>query len=160
VQPSSRYWPPPSPPFIPDATPQPKDDPFYKYTDSKPLADILPGTVLKTRSFAYRIFGTIPTLLKATQLLYRSTSQTGTPTVNVTSVIQPPIQPDKTKVVSYKSAYDSLNQNHEPSYAISGGLTLGGVINNVEAVVFTPFIADGYTIIVPDTEGQEADFAA
>jgi Secretory lipase len=155
VQPSSRYWPPPSPPFTPAATPQPKDDPFYKYTDSKPLPDILPGTVLKTRSFRDQIFGTI-----RTQLLYRSTSQTGTPTVNVTSVIQPPIQPDKTKVLSYQSAYDSLNQNDEPSYAIRGGLTLGGVINNVEAVVFGPFLADGYTIIVADTEGQGTDFAA
>jgi Secretory lipase len=159
VQPSSRYWPPPSPPFIAVGAPQPKDDPFYKYTDSTPLSDILPGTVLKTRSVHYQIFG-FPTLLKATQLLYRSTSQTGTPTVNVTSVIQPQSQPDKTKVISYQSAYDSLNQNHEPSYAISGGLTLGGVINNVEVVVFAPFIAEGYTIIVADTEGQAADFAA
>ncbi len=160
MQISARYWPPQSPPFIPAAAPQPKDDPFYRYTDSKPLKDILPGTVLKTRSFPYKIFGAIPTLLKATQLLYRSTSQTGTPTVNVTSVIQPPIQPDKTRVISYQSAYDSLNQNHEPSYAISGGVTLGGVVNNVEWAVFVPFIAEGYTIIVPDTEGQAADFAA
>src|SRR5438309_819260 len=82
------------------------------------------------------------------------------PTVNVTSVIQPAIRPDKTKVISYQSAYDSLNQNHEPSYAISGGLTLGGVINDVEAVVFAPFLAEGYTIVVADTEGQAADFAA
>ncbi len=162
MQTSARYWPPPSPPFIPAATPQPKDDSFYKYTDTKPLPDILPGTVLKTRSFPYKIFGAIPTLLNVTQLLYRSTKPdpTGTPTVNVTSVIQPPIQPDKTKVISYQSAYDSLNQNHEPSYAISGGVTLGGVVNNVEWVVFVPFIAEGYTIIVPDTEGQAADFAS
>ncbi len=40
------------------AVPQPKDDPFYKYTDS--LETILPGTVLKTHSFAYRAFG-VPT---------------------------------------------------------------------------------------------------
>ena len=56
------------------AVPQPKDDPFHQYTDS--LESIPPGTVLKTRSFAYRAFG-VPTWLKATQLLYRSTSQTG-----------------------------------------------------------------------------------
>jgi hypothetical protein len=160
VQPSSRYWAPTSPPFIPAAAPPPKDDPFYKYKGRKPLRQIPPGTVLKTRNFHYRIFGAIPTLFKTTQLLYRSTSQTGTPTVNVTSVIQPPIQPDKAKVISYQSAYDSLNPDHEPSYAIWGGHTLGGVINNVEAVVFTPFLADGYTIIVADTEGQQADFAA
>jgi hypothetical protein len=160
VQPSSRYWPPASPPFIPAAAPRPKDDPFYAYTGSKPLSNFPPGTVLKTRRFSYWIFGAVPTLLNATQLLYRSSSQTGAPTVNVTSVIQPPVQPDKTKVVSYQSAYDSLNPNHEPSYAISGGHTLGGIINNVETVVFAPFIAAGYTIIVADTEGQQADFAA
>ncbi|MCV7328699.1 lipase family protein [Mycobacterium cookii] len=137
--------------------PQPKDDPFYEYTGS--LEKILPGTVLKTRSFAYRAFG-VPTWLRATQLLYRSTSQTGRPTANVTSAIQPPDQDDKTKVISYQSAYDSLNRNDEPSYAISGGLTLGGLVPNVELAVFAPFLADGYTVVVPDTEGQRADFAA
>jgi hypothetical protein len=141
------------------AVPQPKDDPFYSYAGSTPLASIAPGKVLNTRSIHYRAFG-VPTWLRATQLLYRSTSQTGNPTVNVTSVIQPPDQDDKTKVISYQSAYDSLNQNDEPSYAISGGVTLGGLVPNVELAVFGPFLADGYTVIVPDTEGQRADFAA
>ena len=138
---------------------QPKDDPFYSYTGPPPLESIAPGTVLKTRSFPYHIFG-FPTLLKTTQLLYRSTSQTDKPTVNVTSVIKPPIQFDDKKVISYQSAYDSLNRNDEPSYAIFGGLRLGGVVPHVEAAVFGPFIAEGYTVIVPDTEGQRADFAA
>jgi hypothetical protein len=144
-------------PGIAVVTPQPKDDAFYSYSD--PLDSIAPGTVLKTRSFRYHIFG-FPTLLETTQLLYRSTSQTGKPTVNVTSIIKPPIQFDAKKVISYQSAYDSLNRNDEPSYAISGGLRLGGVVPNVEVAVFGPFIADGYTVIVPDTEGQRADFAA
>ena len=139
--------------------PQPKDDPFYTYAGSTPLADIAPGTVLATRSIAYHILG-VPTSLKTTQLLYRSTSQTGNPTVNVTSVIQPLGQRDKTKVLSYQSAYDSLNRNDQPSYAIAGGLTLGGIVPNVELVVFGLFLAQGYTVIVPDTEGQRADFAA
>jgi Secretory lipase len=144
-------------PGIAVVTLQPQDDPFYSYTG--PLDSVAPGTVLKTRSFKYHLFG-FPTLLETTQLLYRSTSQTGKPTVNVTSVIKPPIQFDETKVISYQSAYDSLNRNDEPSYAIWGGLRLGGLISNVEAAVFGPFIADGYTVIVPDTEGQRADFAA
>ena len=138
---------------------QPNDDPFYSYTGPQSLDSIAPGTVLQTRTFRYHIFG-FPTLLETTQLLYRSTSQTGKPTVNVTSIIVPPIQFDETKVISYQSAYDSLNRNDEPSYAISGGRRLGGVIPNVEAAVFGPFIAGGYTVIVPDTEGQRADFAA
>src|ERR1700710_2200569 len=106
------------------ATPQPKDDPFYSYTD--PLDNIAPGTVLKTRRFHYHFFG-FPTLLETTQLLYRSTSQTGKPTVNVTSIIKPPFQLHPTRVISYQSAYDSLNRNDEPSYAIWGGHRLGGV---------------------------------
>ena len=72
--------------------PQPKDDPFYTYSGSTPLPDVPPGTVLATRSVPYHMLG-IPTALKTTQLLYRSTSQTGKPTVNVTSVIQPLDQP-------------------------------------------------------------------
>ena len=76
------------------AVPLPKDDPFYSYAGSTPLASIAPGKVLNTRSIHYRAFG-VPTWLRATQLLYRSTSQTGNPTVNVTSVIQPPDQDDK-----------------------------------------------------------------
>jgi Secretory lipase len=149
----------PQPSRVAVAVPQPKDDPFYSYTGEKPLPSIMPGTVLKTRSFPYHIFG-FPTLLETTQLLYRSTSQTGNPTVNVTSVIRPLIQLDDRKVISYQSAYDSLNRNDEPSYAISGGFTLGGVVSNVEAAVFGPFLAEGYAVIVPDSEGQRADFAA
>ena len=142
------------------APPHPKDDPFYSYTGNKPLPDILPGTVLKTRSVPYHILG-LPTVLETTQLLYRSTSQTRNPTVNVTSVIRPLELRDKTKVISYQSAYDSLKQDDEPSYAISGGQpTLSGVVPNVELGVFGPFLAEGYTVIVPDTEGQRADFAA
>ena len=102
----------------------------------------------------------VPTSLKTTQLLYRSTSQTGKPTVNVTSVIQPARQGDKTKVLSFQSAYDSLSRNDQPSHAIAGGLTLGGVVPSVELAVFGQFLAQGYTVIVPDTEGQRADFAA
>src|ERR1700677_1358271 len=146
-------------PGIAVASLQPQDDPFYSYTGSTSLDSIAPGTVLNTRRFHYHLFG-FPTLLETTQLLYRSTSQTGKPTVNVTSVIKPPFKFDATRVISYQSAYDSLNRNDEPSYAIWGGLRLGGVIPNGDAAVVGPFIPHGYTVIVPDTEGQRADFAA
>src|SRR6202020_1046503 len=119
---------------------QPHDDPFYSSTGSTSLDSVAPGTVLNTRRFHYHLFG-FPTLLETTQLLYRSTSQTGKPTVNVTSIIKPPFRFDATRVISYQSAYDSLNPN-------------------VEAAVFGQFLAEGYTVIVPDTEGQRANFAA
>ena len=139
--------------------PQPKDDPFYTYSGSTPLDQHPRGAVLATRNVPFHILG-VPTPLKTTQLLYRSTSQTGKPTANVTTVIQPLHQSDTTKILSYQSAYDSLNRNDQPSYAINGGLTLGGLVPSVELAVFGLFLAQGFTVIVPDTEGQRADFAA
>jgi hypothetical protein len=139
------------------AMPEPKDDPFYKY--DKPLENIDAGTVLNRRKINYYTGG-VPTPFEAIQLLYRSTSQTHKPTINVTSVIPPPIKPNKPKVISYQSAYDSLSQSDEPSYSISGGKRLSGLIPSVELAIFGPFLADGYTLIVPDTEGQAAHFAA
>ena len=139
------------------AVPEPKDDPFYKYDG--PL-EMDPGTVLRTRRTTYHVLG-VQTALKATQLLYRSTNQGGNPTANVTSIISPLVKPNKTKVLSYQSAYDSLNQSDEPSYAISGGdPTLTRIVVDVELAVYGAFLLDGYAVIVPDIEGQRADFAA
>jgi hypothetical protein len=138
----------------------PEKDPFYQYTGSTPLANIAPGTVLNTRTVPYHLVGFPLLLIKTTQLLYRSTGQVGQPTVNVTSVIQPLFSFSQPKLVSYQSFYDSLNPDDEPSYAISGGLTLGGLIPNVESVLIAPLLAQGYSINIPDTEGEQADFVA
>src|SRR5258708_5317576 len=145
-----------APPVEAFATP-PQDDPPYTYRGSKPLAEHAPGDVLDWRSIQYHILG-IPTVLKTTQLLYRSTSQTGHPTANVTSVIQP-VGRRTSKVVSYQSAYDSLDRNHQPSFAISGGLNLGGLVPNVELTVFGLFLAQGCPVIVPATERHPPAFA-
>lgn len=144
---------------VPAATP-PAQDPFYTYDGSTPLAQIAPGTVLKKRTTSLHVVG-IPTLITAVQLLYRSTGQRGQPTVNVTSVLKPPLALGGPKLVSYQSFYDSLNQDDEPSYAISGGgLSIGGAIPQLESGLVKPLLLAGYTIAVPDTEGQAADFAA
>lgn len=141
------------------AVPTPQTDPFYTYQGSTPLADIAPGTVLKTRTLSYHVLG-VPLPITAVQLLYRSTGMLGQPTVNVTSVLEPLIQLGTPKVVSYQSFYDSLNPDDEPSYQISGGVTFGGLIPDVESVLIAPALLAGYTIVVPDTEGESADFAA
>lgn len=141
------------------AVPKPSDDPFYSYTASTPLRDIKPGTVLKTRSLPYHILG-LALPLKATQLLYRSTDAQGRPTVNVTSVINSPTNTKPGRAIAYQSFYDSLDPADGPSYAISGGITLGGFIPNAESAVFAPFLLQGYSVIVPDTQGEQADFAA
>jgi hypothetical protein len=137
----------------------PGQDPFYRYQGTIPLADIAPGTVLKTRVLSYHVAG-LALPVTAVQLLYRSTGAIGQPTVNVTSVLEPPFSLGPPPVVSYQSLYDSLNPNDEPSYAISGGLTLGGVVANLESVLIAPALAAGEAVVVADTEGEKADFGA
>jgi hypothetical protein len=141
------------------APPTPEEDPFHHYAGATPLAEIAPGTVLKTRTLSYHVAG-VPLPVKAVQLLYRSTSELGEPTVNVTSVLKPPLAVGTPQVVAYQSFYDSLNPADEPSYAISGGLTLGGAIPQVESALFGPELLAGRTIVIADTEGEDADFAA
>ncbi|MFE0651951.1 lipase family protein [Streptomyces sp. NPDC059534] len=133
-------------------------DPFYTYDGGEPLASFAPGTVLKTRTLQYHLVG-IPTPLKAIQLLYRSTDAQGRPAANVTTVVRS-LTGDGSKAVSYQSFYDSLDPEDGPSRAIAGDLTLGGVIPNAEALFMAPLLAKGYTLIIPDTQGQRADFAA
>jgi Secretory lipase len=136
----------------------PEQDSFYKYEGSTKLKHIAPGTVLKTRTVPFDVVG-IPLPITAVQLLYRSTSELGKPTVNVTSVLLPPVKTSDT-AVSYQSFYDSLSTEDDPSYAIAGGVTMGGEIPQVESVLIAPALLAGETVVVPDTEGEEADFAA
>jgi hypothetical protein len=137
----------------------PSQDPFYRYEGTKPLGSIAPGTVLKTRSLYYHVAG-VPLPVLAVQLLYRSTGPVGQPTVNVTSVLLPALRIGPPNVVSYQSFYDSLNNEDEPSYAISGGLSLGGLIPNVESAIIAPALIAGDAVVIADTEGESADFAA
>lgn len=148
-----------APTVVAAAPPRPANDPFYAYTESTPLAEIAPGTVLKTRTRPFRVSG-ISTPITAVQLLHRSTSFKGEPTTNVTSVLLPPVKAKHPKVFSYQSFYDSLNPDDQPSYAVSGGTTLGGAVNTVEVAFFVPWLLQGYVVNLPDTQGQQANFAA
>lgn len=141
------------------ATSSPAVDSFYVYEGSEPLSSYEPGEVLKTRTLPYHVAG-IPVPLTAVQLLYRTTDQQGRPMANVTSVVLPPVPAKTPKVLSYQSFYDSLDPEHGPSRAIAGNVSLGGAIANFETLLFTPALLQGYTVVVPDTEGPDADFAA
>ncbi len=137
----------------------PEQDPFYKYEGKASLKHIAPGTVLKTRTVSVHVEG-IELPLSAVQLLYRSTSELGKPTVNVTSVLLPPVKALTPSVLSYQSFYDSLSSEDDPSYAVSGGDPTGGEIPQVESVLISPALLAGETVVIPDTEGEEADFSA
>lgn len=146
-------------PSAASAVPRPALDPFYVYEGSTPLADVAPGTVLKTRTVPYHLAG-VRSRIQTVQILYRSTGMLGQPTTNVTSILKPPHRRGNPHVIAYGSFYDSLNRNDQPSYAIAGGVTFGGLVNSVEALLIAPFLNRGYTVAVADTQGQEANFAA
>lgn len=136
----------------------PAADPFYTYDGAQPLASYEPGEVLETRTMPYHVVG-LPTPVQAVQILYRSTDAKGEPAANVTSVLKP-LGNANGKAVSYQSFYDSMNPEDSPSRAIAGDVSLGGLIANVESIFIAPLLAQGYTVLVPDTEGQDANFAA
>ena len=133
-------------------------DSFYSYSGSAPLSSYAPGTVLDTRTLQYHVLG-IPTPVTAIQILYRTTDAQGRATAGVTSVIRS-ITGDAGRAVSYDSFYDSLNPADSPSRAIAGDVSLGGVIPNAETLFLAPLLLEGYNVVIPDTEGQTADFAA
>lgn len=134
-------------------------DPFYTYSGTAPLGSYAPGAVLKTRTLLYHVTG-IPLPLTVVQLLYRSTTQLGAPSANVTSVVEPLVRfgPSQ-QVVAYQSFYDSLNPDDAPSRAIAGNVSLGGLIPNVETALIAPELLQGRPVVIADTEGPTADFA-
>ncbi|MBY6313337.1 MULTISPECIES: lipase family protein [Nocardiaceae] len=155
---------------LPAASAAPVLDPFYEYTGSTPLGDLDPGAVLATRTVPYHVLN-VPTPLQAIQILYRSTDALDRPVASTTSILRPPnAQPGK--VVAYQSAYDSLNPDDGPSRAIAGNtplLTLtpsgrndaiGGTAVSGEANILAPLLLLGYTVVIADTQGPTADFAA
>ncbi len=140
-------------------------DPFYQYTGSAPLASIAPGTILKSRTISVTIAGVV-TARKATQLVYRSTDAQQRPTANVTTIFAPDCTAgasdcaNKNKVISYQSFYDSLNPEDSPSRGYAGGKRLPDLLPAVETVLFGGYVKKGYTVVISDTEGQKANFAA
>ncbi|MFI5761896.1 lipase family protein [Streptomyces sp. NPDC051563] len=133
-------------------------DSFYAYDGSAPLSSYAPGAVLKTRTLRYHVLG-IPTPVTAIQLLFRTVDAQGRPSAGVTSIVRSP-NGDGSKAVSYQSFYDSLNPADSPSRAIAGDVSLGGLIANGESLLLVPLLLSGYNVIIPDSEGQNADFAA
>ena len=133
-------------------------DPFFTYTGTKPLADYAPGAVLRTRTVPYSVAG-LDLPLTVVQVLFRTTNARGRAVAGVTSVIKPP-SGTATRVVSYQSFYDSLDPEHGPSRAFTGARTLGAMPAHVELLLVSAFLLQGYAIVMADTQGPTADFAA
>jgi hypothetical protein len=135
----------------------PSQDPFYTYSGSTPLSQVAPGTVLNERPISVVIAGlTVP--VSAEQLLYRTTGEEGQPTVTVTTVIKP-LLAIGTRIIAYQTAYDALGSECDPSYTLQGG-NPGDTVSQVEAVAIATYAAAGFTVTVPDYEGENLDWGA
>jgi hypothetical protein len=140
------------------APPPPSSDPFYAYGGS--LAALAPGTVLRTRSVNVAENGN-PTPITAEQILYRTTGQLGQPTATVTTMLRPATSalPGTTKIVSYQTAYDALGSECDPSYTLQGGNPSYSTAQDEEQIILG-YVQAGYTVLVPDYEGEALDWAA
>ena len=134
------------------------DAAFYTAPGDVDLQSLAPGTVLRERTVPYHVAGfEIP--LTAVQILYTTTNARGEIEPNVTSVIAPP-QGSDGNVVAYQSAYDSANFVDNPSRMIAGNMSLGGVIPTAETTILAPALLAGHPVVLADTEGAGANFAA
>ncbi|WP_454197469.1 lipase family protein [Nocardia sp. Marseille-Q1738] len=136
-----------------DALLLPTDDPFYRA--DLPLADIAPGTVLRTRTVALAPTG-VQLPLTATQLLYRTTGQLGEPAATVATVIRPPGSSGAVRLVSYQTAYDALGARCDPSYTLRGG----GPGSIMDTPIIAGYLAAGFTVVTSDYEGAERAYGA
>jgi hypothetical protein len=143
------------------AVDKPSADPFYSY-DPAAVAGAPPGTVLKSRAISVPTLGVLPTSsVPATQALYRTQNQLGQPTATVTTIIPPPASgpPPATKLLSYETFYDGLDDSCRPSFTLQGGVpstSTGNADNNL----LLGFVRDGYTVVSSDYEGPADDYTA
>jgi len=134
------------------------DPAFFTPDEGTDLGAKKPGDVLKTREIKLHI-ASLPTPVDVTQILYRTTDTQGRPAHNVTSVVHP-TAPSNGNVISYQSFYDSLNPEDGPSRGVAGDTSLGLGIANLESGLILPMLSSGATVVMADTEGAEANFAA
>ncbi|BBX96162.1 lipase family protein [Mycobacterium lacus] len=133
----------------------PSDDPFYQ----PPLGyhHAQPGTVLRSRDVELAFLGLIPQRLSATQLLYRTMDMNGNPEAAVTTVIVPAdLTPEKpVPLLSYQCAIDAMASRCFPSYALRRRAKALGSLTQLELLLITAALAEGWAVSVPDHEGLQ-----
>ncbi|WP_371831241.1 lipase family protein [Rhodococcoides corynebacterioides] len=136
----------------PAAPPPPSTDPFREW--SAPLTDRAPGEILRSRPVPYGAPG-LATPIASTQVLYRTTDQQDRPAVTVATVLRP-LVPGPTRMISFHTAYDGLGPDCNPSWTLTGRGTSETAV--IEQGLITGYLAAGYTVVVPDYEGEQSEW--
>src|SRR5580693_3569513 len=121
-----------------------------------------PGTVLRSRDVELAFLGLIPQPLQATQLLYRTMDMHGAPEATVTTVIVPANvgAEQSCPLLSYQCAIDAMSSRCFPSYALRRKAKALGSLAQLELLLITAAIAEGWAVSVPDHEGRQGLWGA
>jgi alpha-beta hydrolase superfamily lysophospholipase len=138
----------------------PSDDPFHQPPPGYQHAT--PGTVLRSRDVELAFLGLIPQRAMATQLLYRTTDVNGEPQATVTTVIVPAdVTPERPcPVLSYQCAIDAVTSRCFPSYALRRNAWAVGSLAQLELLLITAALAEGWAVSIPDHEGRSGTWGA
>ena len=138
----------------------PSDDPFYQPPPGYQHA--MPGTVLRSRDVELAFLGLIPQRAMATQLLYRTTDMNGNPEATATTVIVPAdVTPEHPcPVLSYQCAIDAVTSRCFPSYALRRNAWAVGALAQLELLLITAALAEGWAVSIPDHEGRTGMWGA
>jgi hypothetical protein len=138
----------------------PCDDPFYQPPPGYQHA--APGTVLRSRDVELAFLGLIPQPVKATQLLYRTMDMHGAPEATVTTVIVPANlgAEQSCPLLSYQCAIDAMSSRCFPSYALRRKAKALGSLAQLELLLITAAVAEGWAVSVPDHEGPQGLWGA
>ncbi len=121
-----------------------------------------PGTVLRSRDVELAFLGLVPQKLTATQLLYRSTDLNGRPQAAVTTIVVPADRPAGSKgpILSYQCAIDAVAGSCFPSYALRRGAKAVGALAQLEFLLVSAALAEGWAVSIPDHEGPQGIWGA
>ncbi|MGO9652838.1 lipase family protein [Mycobacterium sp.] len=138
----------------------PSEDPFYLPPPGYQHA--LPGTVLRSRDVELAFFGLIPLRATATQLLYRTTDMNGKPEATATTVIVPAdvASGQACPLVSYQCAIDAVTSRCFPSYALRRHAKAIGAVPQLDFLLVSAALAEGWAVSVPDHEGPNGMWGA
>ena len=138
----------------------PSDDPFCRPPPGYQHA--APGTVLRSRDVELAFLGLIPQPVKATQLLYRTMDMHGAPEATVTTVIVPANlgAEQSCPLLSYQCAIDAMSSRCFPSYALRRKANALGSLAQLELLLITAAIAEGWAVSIPDHEGRQGLWGA
>jgi hypothetical protein len=138
----------------------PSDDAFYQPPPG--FQHAAPGTVLASRDIELAFLGLVRQRIRAVQLLYRTADMNGQPDATVTTVLVPKgFRSDRPcPVLSYQCAIDAVVSRCFPSYALRLRAKAIGSVAQLEFLLISAALAEGWVVSIPDHEGPHGTWGA